>query len=94
MSYDPEDHTVTARQALAGWIVCIGVVGLAFAATEGRHAIPVATANDPIQAKAIMGHCAMSGIRLPSSAACIAKREEDAVRLAQGPMSLPAGHCG
>jgi hypothetical protein len=93
MSYDPRDHAVTARQTLAGWIICIGIVGLAFAVTEGRQAISVASANDPIQAEAITGPCTMSGIHLPSFAACVAK-PEGTVKLAQGPMSLPAGHCG
>jgi hypothetical protein len=93
MSYDPQDHAVTARQTLAGWIICIGIVGLAFAVTEGHHAMPTVIANDPIQAEAIMGRCMMSGVRLPSSAVCIAERE-GAVRLAQGPMSAQAGHCG
>jgi hypothetical protein len=93
MSYDPQDHAVTARQTLAGWIMCVGIVGLALAFTGGRHTISAATADDPTQAEAIMGRCMMSGVRLPSFAACIAERE-GAVKLAQGPMSVPAGHCG
>ena len=93
MSYDPHDHVVTARHALAGWIVCIGVVGLALAATGGRHTIPADTASDPTQAEAIVGHCPLNGVRLPSSAVCIAE-QKDITKLAQGPMSMPAGHCG
>jgi hypothetical protein len=92
MSYDPQDHAVTTRQALAGWIICIGIVGVAFVFTGERHAIPAA-AGDPVQVQAIMGRCAISGVRLPAFAVCAAERE-DTAKLAQRPMSAPAGHCG
>ena len=93
MSYDPKDHAVTGKQALAGWIVCVGIAGLALAFTGEHPAIPAASAGDPAQAEAIMGRCAMSGVRLPAYAACIAERGSN-VKLAQGSMSVPAGHCG
>jgi len=93
MSYDPEDHVVTAKQALAGWIICVGIVGLALAVTEGRQAIPAATAGDQVHAAAMTGRCALSGIRLPGSGVCTAKRE-DAVKLAQGAIPAQTGRCG
>jgi hypothetical protein len=92
MSYNPKDHAVTAKQAIASWIMCIGIVSLAFAFTGGSHEKSAAT-DDLKQAETTMRCCPMSGVRLPSFAVCAAKRE-GAVKLAQGPVSVPVGYCG
>jgi hypothetical protein len=92
MSYNPNDHTMTARQVLAGWIVCLGIIGLALAVTSGRQAIPVANADDPQYAGAAAERCPLSGVRLPSFAAC-ATSEAGRTKLAQGHMSPLTAHC-
>jgi hypothetical protein len=83
MSYNPNDHTVTARQILAGWVVCLG----------GRQAISVANADDPPYARAAAERCPLSGVRLPSFAACAVSRE-GGTKLAQARAPIPAEHCG
>jgi hypothetical protein len=93
MSYNPDDHTMTARQVLAGWIVCLGIIGLALAVTGGRQAIPVANADDPQYAGAAAKCCPLSGVRLPYFAACAAS-EAGHTKLTQGHMSPLAEQCG
>jgi hypothetical protein len=93
MSYNPNDHTVTARQILAGWVVCLGIIGLALALTGGRQAISVANADDPPYARAAAERCPLSGVRLPSFAACAVSRE-GGTKLAQARAPIPAEHCG
>jgi hypothetical protein len=92
MSYNPNDHTMTARQVLAGWIVCLGIIGLALAVTGGRQAISVANADDAQYAGTAAARCPLSGVRLPSFAACAAA-EAGPTKLAQGHVSPPAEHC-
>jgi len=93
MSYDPNDHAITARQILAGWIVCLGIVGLAVAVTAERHPLSATSAIDPHRTAAATERCSMNGIRLPSFAACAAGRDRT-VNIARGPMSVPAEPCG
>lgn len=45
MNYDPDDRKVALRQVLAGWTLCLAMVGLAFAATGRHHAIPNVSAS-------------------------------------------------
>jgi len=52
MNYDPDDRKVTLRQVLAGWTLCLAMVGLAFAATGRHHAIPSVNASGPPYATA------------------------------------------
>jgi hypothetical protein len=51
MSYDPFEHRPSAREIVAGWLVCLGIVGLALAFTAGREA-PAAAAAQPVAARA------------------------------------------
>jgi len=93
MSYNPNDHSVTARQVLAGWIVCVGIIGLALFVTGGRQPISIANADDPPHAVAALEHCPLSGVRLPSFAACTASSAGGA-KLAQRHVTSLAAHCG
>ena len=90
MGYNPDDHRITFRQVLAGWIVCLALVGLAVAATRHHHGIPRANAGDsPYAASAAYSP---GVVRLPYFAACAAERR-DAARTARGPMSMPSNSC-
>jgi hypothetical protein len=91
MDYNPDDHRVTFRQVLAGWILCLSMVGLAFAAMGQHDAIPSANADNPAHA-ATAACCPLSGVRLPHFDPCGAEQRET-VRTARGPMSLPANPC-
>jgi hypothetical protein len=91
MDYDPNDQRITLRQVLAGWILCFAMIGLAFAAT-GRHpAMLSANASDPPHA-VTAACCPVAGARLPDFASC-APEQRGTVRVASGPMSLPANPC-
>ena len=90
MDYDPRDHTPTARQLLAAWTVCIGMVGVTVSLAPSRHdladfAADTITVADP---------AATSGVRVPR----FATWRYDLARCAsaqrfQGPMSLPIERC-
>lgn len=91
MDYDPNDQRVTSRQVLAGWILCLAMVGLAFAATGHRQAIPSVDAG--VSPRTVIAACCpVSGARLPSFISCAEQR--GAVRMARGPLSLPIYPCG
>jgi hypothetical protein len=90
MSYDPEEQRITLKQVLAGWILCLTFVGVAFVAT-GRHGtIPAADASarpHPIAA----AWCPVRNARIPYFALCAT---EQRVAAARGPLSLPTNPCG
>jgi hypothetical protein len=92
MSYDPNDQVVTWRQVLAGWILCLGIAGLAVALTAEHHSISAVQAVDssPIAGPAMGGR--MTGTRIPHFVTC-ATEEADAVTTARGPAS-PPDPCG
>jgi len=91
MDYDPYEQRVTLRQVLAGWLLCLTMVDLAFTTNGHRNAIPDANAVDPAHAVAAVC-CPIGGARLPSFTSC-APDERGTVRLASGPLSLPANPC-
>ena len=92
MNYDPEERKVNVRQILAGWILCVAMIGVAYAATGHRHAIPAAPAG-PAHVTAVM-HRPSDGARLPHFAWCAPQRQDGTVRMARGPMPLAADSCG
>lgn len=91
MSYDPKDHVFTAKQIIAGWIMCVGVVSLGIGLTA-RH-VP-----DPMIAPAAYAATTMSvqpcGRRLPRFPLCRSKPSFDIAQGYQGVTTLPAGSCG
>ena len=92
MGYDPNDQTVSFRQVLAGWILCLAMAALAFAVTGQHDGMSATNAGDPAYATTA-ACCPPSGVRLPYFAPCAAEPRE-AARTARGPMSLPANPCG
>jgi hypothetical protein len=91
MSYNPDDQRITARQVLAGWILCFAMAGLAFAATGQHRATPSENAGDPPY-NAVAACCPIAGARLLSFTPCAAEPRQ-VVTIARGPMSLPANPC-
>jgi hypothetical protein len=97
MDYDPRDHMPTARQILAAWVVCLGIVDLAVGLTVVRHFTSAAAAADPIAATRPADPSTMDGVRIPRFALCCldpARRSVAAAQQPQGPMSLPIDTCG
>jgi hypothetical protein len=92
MSYNPDDQRITPRQVLAGWILCLATVGLAFAAIGQHSATPSVNTGDPPYTAAA-ACCPLAGARLASFIPCTAEARET-VRIARGPMSLPTKPCG
>jgi hypothetical protein len=86
MNYDPDDRKVTLRQVLAGWTLCLAVIGLAFAAMGRQHAIPSVDASGLRYATAA-GCCSIGGARLPESASYAANKS----RQRAGPVNNEAG---
>ena len=93
MSYNPNEHKVTARQVLAGWVVCLVVAGLAFAALAAEGPVSFANGGRDPHAGPAVARCLMSGVLLPSFADCTTAKR-GAVRLARGPALSPADRCG
>jgi hypothetical protein len=97
MDYDPRDHMPTARQVLAAWVLCLGMIGLAVGLTAMRHDLTsTAAAADPIAVAPLADPSAMDGLRIPRFALCPPDPTRRSVAVAQrrqGSMSLPIDHC-
>lgn len=91
MSYDPRDQRVAVKEVLAGWILCLAMIGLAFASTGHHHPMPAVNAGDTRHA-VIAACCSINGARLPHFAPC-AGEQGGAARTARGPLSLPVNSC-
>jgi hypothetical protein len=91
MDYDPRDHTPMARQVLAAWVVCLGIIGLTVGLTGVRHHLAAAAAvAQPADPRA------MNGVRTPRFTLCRPDPTRRSVAMArphQGPMSLPIDRC-
>jgi hypothetical protein len=90
MNYDPRDHTPMARQVLAAWVVCLGIIGLTAGLTAVRHHLTTAVAIDPIAAAQAAGSSAMNGVRIPRFTLCGPDPARRSVAMAQphqGPMA-------
>jgi hypothetical protein len=97
MDYDPRDHMPTARQVLAAWVVCLGIIGLIVGLTAMRRDFTAAAAADPIAATPPADPPVMDGVRIPRFAVCCpdpARRSVAAAQQPQGPMSRPIDTCG
>jgi hypothetical protein len=92
MSYNPDEHTVTFRQVLAGWGLCLAIIGLAVAATGRQPPAPAARADDPSYIAAASAHRPIHGVHIPHFAQCAAVHA-DKVRAVGGPMSMPTNLC-
>ncbi|HTW53127.1 MAG TPA: hypothetical protein VME45_14645 [Stellaceae bacterium] len=92
MSYNPDDQRIEPKQVLAGWILCLAMAGLAFAAIGQQRVTPGVNAGDP-PSIAVAACCPVAGARLLPFIPCAAEPRQ-AVRIARGPMSLPANPCG
>jgi hypothetical protein len=89
MNYDPDDRKVTLRQVLAGWTLCLAMVGLAFAATGRHHAIPSVNASGLPYATAA-ACCSILQPRLPdfTSYAANKARQRPGHVVVRNPMQL------
>ena len=96
MDYDPRDHMPTARQVLAAWVVCLGIVGLTVGLAAKRHDLATAAAAEPIAAAPPADPSVMDGVRIPRFALCCtdpARRSVAVAQRPQRPMSLPIDTC-
>jgi hypothetical protein len=93
MGYNPADQSVTPRQVLAGWILCLAVIGLSFAATGQDHGMPNANAGDPPYAAATAAH-GLYGARIPHHLSPCNAAHADKPGGARGPVSSPTNLCG
>lgn len=62
MNYDPDDRKVTLRQVVAGWTLCLAMIGLAFAATGRHHAIPMNAGGLPYATAAACCSIGIAGL--------------------------------
>jgi hypothetical protein len=91
MNYNASDHAVTFREVLAGWVLCLAMIGVAFTAT-GKHApAPEARIDDPSYVAAATAPRPIRGVRIPRFALC-AVPDAGAVKV-RGPMSSPTNLC-
>ena len=68
ISYDPFEHRPSAREIVAGWLICLGIAGLALAFTAGREAPAAAASAQPVAARAgDPGRYPMAGVRIPDA---------------------------
>jgi hypothetical protein len=96
MDYDPRDHRLTARQVLAAWAVCLGIIGLTVGLGVVQRGFTVRAAADPIAAAPPADPPVMEGVRIPRFVQCCsdpARRSVAVAQLPQGPMSLPIDTC-
>jgi hypothetical protein len=89
MNYDPDDRKVTLRQVLAGWTLCLGMVGLVFAATGRHHAIPSVNASNLLYATDA-ACCSIGSARLPDFTSYVANksRQRPGRVIARDPVEL------
>jgi hypothetical protein len=74
MSYDPFEHRPSVRQIVAGWLICLGIAGLALALTAGREAPAAAESEQPVAARAGgPGRDPMAGVRNPDAHPALAE---------------------
>lgn len=70
MSYDPNDHAVSAKTVIAGWAVCLCIAGAALSVTAQRPNVVPETVAAPVGLASQSAPCPMAGARLPAFAEC------------------------
>ena len=66
MSYDPNDHAVSAKTVIAGWAVCLCIAGAALSVTAQRPNVVPETVAAPVGLASQSAPCPMAGARLPA----------------------------
>ena len=98
MDYDPKDHAFTVKQIIAGWIVCIGIVGLVLGLACGHADGPAAAmAAGPSPRAVLMTPLPPRTLHGATFTGCPGSEGSRRISLAQangGPPSSPSRSCG
>lgn len=97
MNYDSDEHSVAGRQVVAGWIVCLVIIGLALGLMGKHESAPEAVSTPTWQIATMGGHDPLSGAHIPRFVQCCSRIDKPLLAAAErwrSAVSSPTGGCG